>query len=91
MFPDAELKVYLDAAPAERARRRVAQLRSRGEIVDPAEILAAIVARDRRDQTRAVGPLSVPANAVTIDTTDLLEPQVTDRIVERAERLLAGA
>jgi cytidylate kinase len=89
VFPDAELKVYLDADPAERARRRVAQLRSRGEIVDPAEILAGIKARDHRDATRSAGPLTKPVDAVLIDTTNLLEPQVTDRIVERAERLLA--
>ena len=91
VFPDAELKVYLDADPKERARRRVAQLRGRGEIVDPAEVLASIVARDRRDQTRSVGPLAIPTDAVTIDTTDLLEPQVTDRIVALAERQLQAS
>ena len=90
VFPDAELKVYLDADPKERARRRVAQLRGRGEIVDPAEILADIVARDRRDQTRAVGPLTVPADAVTIDTTHLVEAQVEDQIVALAERRLGA-
>ena len=87
VFPTAELKVYLDAAPAERARRRVAQLRSRGEIVDPAEVLSNIVARDTRDQTRSVGPLSVPVDAVVIDTTNLVESQVTDVIVARGEAL----
>src|SRR5918997_6378970 len=57
VFPHAELKFYLDADPAERARRRVAQLRSRGEVVDYHEILNQIVARDRRDAARSVGPL----------------------------------
>jgi cytidylate kinase len=88
VFPEAELKVYLDADPHERARRRVAQLRSRGEIVDHAEILAGILARDHRDASRATGPLAKPADAVLIDTTELVEPQVTDLIVARAERLL---
>ena len=88
VFPDAELKVYLDAQDTERARRRVAQLRSRGEIVDPAEILAGIKDRDHRDATRSTGPLAKPADAILIDTTDLLEPQVTDQIVARAEQLL---
>ena len=88
VFPDAELKVYLDADAKERARRRVAQLRARGEIVDPAEVLAGIVARDHRDATRSAGPLAKPADAVVIDTTELVEPQVTDLIVARAERLL---
>src|SRR4051794_6750186 len=42
VFPDAEFKFYLDATPTERARRRAAQLRTRGEIVDPKEILGQI-------------------------------------------------
>ena len=88
VFPDAGLKVYLDADPAERARRRVAQLRARGEIVDRDEILAGIVARDRRDATRATGPLAVPKDATVIDTTNLAESQVEDLIVARAEHLL---
>ena len=91
VFPAAELKVYLDADPAERARRRVAQLRSRGEIVDHAEILAGILARDRRDATRSTGPLAIPVNATVINTTELVESQVTDLIVARAERLLQPA
>jgi CMP/dCMP kinase len=82
VFPNAELKVYLDAAPQERARRRVAQLRARGEIVDPAEILSSIIARDQRDASRSAGPLAVASDAVVIDTTNLSEPEVVDRIVE---------
>jgi cytidylate kinase len=91
VFPNAELKIYLDAAPAERARRRVAQLRARGEIVDYKEILTGIESRDRRDATRSVGPLSVPKDAEIIDTTFLQEPQVVDRIVAKAEALRVPA
>ena len=59
VFPDAEFKFYLDAKPEERARRRVTQLRARGEIVDYKEVLRQIVSRDHRDASRAtVGPLS---------------------------------
>src|SRR4051812_38664601 len=65
-FPHAALKFYLDATPAERARRRVAQLRHRGEIVDHQEVLNQIVARDQRDAGRAVGPLAVPPDAEVI-------------------------
>jgi cytidylate kinase len=81
VFPNAECKFYLDATPAERARRRVAQLRARGEIVDYAEVLRQIVARDHRDANRAVGPLSVPHDAILIDTTDMTEGQVVEHIV----------
>jgi cytidylate kinase len=84
VFPQAELKIYLDASPAERARRRVAQLRARGEIVDPQEILDQIIERDHRDSSRAVGPLAAAADAVVIDTTHLDQRQVIDRIVEQA-------
>ena len=91
VFPNAELKIYLDAAPQERARRRVAQLRSRGEIVDYNEVLSGIVVRDKRDATRPVGPLTVPPDAAVIDSTDLTEPQVVDLIVARAEALRVPA
>jgi cytidylate kinase len=81
VFPDAQFKFYLDATPAERARRRVAQLRSRGEIVDAAQVLEEIVARDGRDASRRVGPLAVPTDAHVIDTTDLAQEQVVEKIV----------
>jgi cytidylate kinase len=86
VFPEAGLKFFLDASPAERARRRVAQLRHRGEIVDYNEVLGQIVARDTRDSSRSVGPLVVPRDAEVIDTTQLTEDQVVDRIVSRAQR-----
>src|ERR1700722_1540942 len=85
VFPEAELKFYLDAAPAERARRRAAQLRARGEMVDMAALLADIIARDSRDAGRAVGALTVPQGAEVIDGTNLSEDEVVDRIVAKAE------
>src|SRR5262245_46705599 len=78
VFPQAEAKFYLDASPQERARRRAAQLRARGEIVDQNEILKQIVARDTRDASRAVGPLSVPPDAEVIDTTKLSQEEVVN-------------
>jgi len=81
VFPDADFKFYLDATPVERARRRVAQLRSRGEVVDAARVLEEIVVRDRRDASRCVGPLAVPEDARVIDTTELAQDQVVERIV----------
>ncbi len=84
VFPEAELKFYLDATPAERAHRRAAQLRTRGEMVDYNEILGQIVARDQRDASRAVGPLAIPADAEVIDTTHLSQEEVIARIVGKA-------
>ncbi len=81
VFPDAQCKFYLDASAHERARRRVAQLRSRGEIVDFQDVLNSIVARDERDSTRAVGPLTIPDGATVIDTTTKTQEQVCAAIV----------
>ncbi len=90
VFPQAELKFYLDASPQERARRRVAQLRHRGEIVDYQEILNGIVARDHRDASRSVGPLAVPKDADVVDTTTISQDQVIEHIVSRV-KAAAGA
>ncbi|MGA3067268.1 MAG: (d)CMP kinase [Tepidisphaeraceae bacterium] len=84
VFPDAELKIFLDAAPAERARRRAAQLRARGEIADMEEIQRQIVERDTRDSKRSVGPLTRPKDAHVIDTTHLSQDQVVQQIVDLA-------
>jgi CMP/dCMP kinase len=90
VFPQAELKFYLDATPAERARRRVHQLRARGDIVDYHEILHQIEARDQRDKNRAVGPLSIPGDAEVVDTTSLTQQQVIDHIASRAQAVAAA-
>jgi cytidylate kinase len=88
VFPDAGLKFSLDATPEERANRRVAQLRSHGEIVDYHAILNGIVSRDHRDASRSVGPLAIPSDAITIDTTRITQGEVIDQIVARARQVL---
>jgi cytidylate kinase len=85
VFPDAALKYFLDASPQERAKRRAAQLRSRGEIVDFQEILTGIIARDERDRNRAVGALRPAADAVVLDTTTMSMDEVIDLIVAEAK------
>jgi cytidylate kinase len=83
-FPEAKLKIYLDATAEERARRRIVQLRARGETVEPGAVLAEILERDKRDASRAVGPLAVPRDAIVIDTTSITREQVVDQIVQHA-------
>lgn len=85
VFPGAGLKFYLDASPAERARRRAHQLKARGEIVDYHEILNGIESRDQRDRSRSVGPLAAAADAEVVDTTALSQEQVIEHIVRRAK------
>lgn len=84
VFPQADLKFYLDASATERARRRVAQLRSRGEIVDHQEVLSQIQERDTRDKSRKVAPLKPAEDARVIDTTILTQDQVVELIVAAA-------
>jgi cytidylate kinase len=73
--PDAELKVYLTADPAERARRRVAELGG-----DQATVMAEQTLRDERDSTRAHSPLEATAGAVVLDTTGMTIEQVVEHI-----------
>ena len=85
VFPDAQVKFYLDASPQIRAQRRLAQLRQAEVEADEQALLAEIGARDRRDATRTDGPLVCPADAIRVDTSDLTEAQVVD-LLERHVR-----
>jgi len=71
VFPDAPLKVFLTADPAERARRRAAELARRGEEVDVEALARDLARRDERDQSRADSPLHPAADAHRLDTTAL--------------------
>ena len=75
--PDAALKVFLTAAPGERARRRAADT---GEGVE--EVAAAQADRDRRDSEREHGPLRAAPDAIEIDTTGQTVSEVVERIIE---------
>lgn len=81
VFHDADVKVYLDASPRVRAMRRAEQLMRMGQSADAATIERDIADRDRRDSTRAVGPLTCPDDAVRVDTSDLDQPGVVDELV----------
>jgi cytidylate kinase len=74
--PDAAVKVFLTADPAERARRRAAELG-----VDPATVLAEQTLRDERDRSREHSPLAPAPGAVLLDTTGLTLEEVTARVV----------
>jgi len=80
VFPDAAVKVFLTARPEVRAARRAAELRENGDEVDEAEVLAALLERDRRDSTRAVAPLRKAADAVELDTSDMTLDEVVETV-----------
>ena len=81
VFPMASWKFYLDAAPEERARRRIEQLQSKGEQVDKAKILAQIIKRDRADSQRTIAPLTRAEDAVMIDSSMLSVDEVIERML----------
>ncbi len=85
-FPDADFKFFLDAAVKKRAERRLIDLQADGEDVTLEQVLANVEERDQTDAQRDVAPLTVPEDAVTIDTTDLSISQVLDRLLEHLRR-----
>ncbi|MGD8452404.1 MAG: (d)CMP kinase [Phycisphaerae bacterium] len=89
-FPDADLKFFLDATIEKRVERRLNDLRADGEEVTPADVLANLTTRDRTDSQRRVGPLKVPAGAVSIDTSELSIAQVLDVMLEHLRQAGLG-
>lgn len=87
VFPDAPVKIFLTADPAERAHRRAVELRARGEAIDEAALAAELARRDARDQTRPNSPLRPAADAVRLDSTHL----TLDQVVDAMERLARAA
>ena len=84
VFPDAGLKIFLDASADERARRRMIQLRKAGIESNIAALREEIRERDVRDRSRTVSPLKPADDAVTIDTTELS----IERVLARVEQLI---
>lgn len=79
-FPDAECKIFLTASPEERSRRRLEDLRARGENSTLDEVLAAQARRDREDSSRPVGPLVRAPEAIEFSTDGLSVAEVVDRL-----------
>ncbi len=84
VFPGAPVKIFLDASPEERARRRAtdpAHTTGKGSAAIP-EVAVALAERDRLDRTRTASPLTVAEDAVVIDTTELSISEAVDRVME---------
>jgi CMP/dCMP kinase len=84
VFPDADLKIFLDADPVVREKRRMEQQKIKGELA--ANVAAELRERDHRDRTRAVSPLVAADDAVVIDSTSLSEDEVLARVEELVTR-----
>lgn len=79
-FDDADIKFYLTADSAERARRRLAEQQDKGGAGSHQEIQKAIEQRDKSDESRAVGPLKPAEDAIIVDTTNLNIEQVVEKL-----------
>lgn len=89
VFPHADVKFYLDASPAVRAQRRADQLREMGKPVQLEAIRKNIIERDRKDSSRADGPLICPEDAIRIDTSKITLGDVLD-LLEQNVRVKVG-
>jgi CMP/dCMP kinase len=82
VFPDADVKIYLDASAEERARRRATDTAHSSSHAGQAAVAAAIQARDTADTTRKISPLSIAPDAVHLDTTDMPIDRVVSRVMD---------
>jgi CMP/dCMP kinase len=86
VFPNAEVKVYLDASEEVRAARRHAELAARGQAFPLAQVLDEIRRRDESDRSRAVGPLEAADDALVVDTSAMSIDAVVDQLALLVER-----
>ena len=84
VFPDADLKIFLDADPVVREQRRMAQQKIKGNVA--ASVAADLRDRDQRDRTRAASPLKAAADAVVINSSSMDE----DEVLAQVEKLVAA-
>lgn len=81
VFPNADVKIYLDASPEERAKRRTKQNKEKGIPSTYEEVLASIMERDKRDLTREIAPLKQAEDAIYLDSTNLTIEEVVEKII----------
>jgi cytidylate kinase len=82
VFPHADVKVFLDADPRERVRRRIEDVRAAGEEIPETALAAQMKERDQRDSTRADGPLAQAPDAAYLDSTSLTVEEVEEAILK---------
>ena len=90
VFPDAELKIFMTADPAVRARRRYDELRARGDEVSLEEIERNVRERDRADMSRAVSPLRQAEDAIVLDNSHMSVGEQMEWFLREYERVLAA-
>jgi cytidylate kinase len=89
VFPDADLKIFLDADPVVREQRRMAQQNIKGDVA--ANVAAELRERDQRDRTRAASPLVAAKDAVIINSSAMSEDDVLARVEELVQKKMDAA
>jgi len=89
VFPDADVKIYLDASLEERAKRRHHELNSKGISVPLEQIINDVKERDDRDRTRESSPLMIPYNSTVVDTTHMNLDEVIEAVLKEIEKKLS--
>ena len=82
VFPEAKIKIYLDASIEERAKRRQIQLKEKGMEVNMRNLISSLEDRDLKDKNRDVSPLLIPQGAKVIDSTNLSIDEVVNKIMD---------
>jgi cytidylate kinase len=92
VFPEADVKLYLDASPGERAARRASDPARESSIsaVSLSDVASALEARDRSDRTRQISPLAMADDAVLVDTTGVPLERVVERVLAIVRERLAA-
>lgn len=88
VLPDAEVKIYLDAAPQARAKRRMLQDQQKGKEMPYEDVLKAIIERDRQDSNRKEAPLRISDAATVVDSSDLSFDETVEAIARLIEQSL---
>jgi len=89
VFPNADVKIYLDASPEERARRRAADpAHGISRAAAAADVATEMAARDQSDRTRSTSPLTIPQDAVELNTTGLSIDETVDRVLVIVNRAI---
>lgn len=87
VFPDADVKFYLEASAGERGKRRYLELKAKGMDVDRAQITKEIEERDRQDSGRALAPLKKADDALLIDSSAMSIDDVLDRMLSEIKKV----
>ncbi len=85
VFPEAELKVFMTASTEVRAKRRLLELKEKGEVASLEQIMANLESRDNQDSTRAESPLIKVADAIEIDTSDQVFEEQVQKVLDLAQ------